>query len=88
MWKINNVSNQNIKVAVAKNNTTTIGVILEPNQFCVSDSRMTSSLDAQSKRNFVNIEESYSNDLGLNLCEAYNLSDVDEARQKAIDYKG
>jgi hypothetical protein len=88
MWKINNSSNQNIKIAVAKNNTTTIGVILGPNQFCVSDSRMTSSLDAQSKRNFVTIEENYSNTLGLNLCEAYNLSDVDEARQKAIDYKG
>ena len=88
MWKINNSSNQNIKIAVAKNNTTTIGVILGPNQFCVSDSRMTSSLDAQSKRNFVTIEENYSNNLGLNLCEAYNLSDVDEARQKAIDYKG
>lgn len=88
MWKINNSSNQNIKIAVAKNNTTTIGVILGPNQFCVSDSRMTSSLDAQSKRNFVTIEENYSNTLGLNLCEAYNLSGVDEARQKAIDYKG
>lgn len=88
MWKINNTSNQNIKVAVAKNNTTTIGVILAPNQFCVSDSRMTSSLDAQSKRNFISIDQDYSNNLGLNLCEAYNLSDVDEARQQAIEYKG
>lgn len=88
MWKIINKSNQNIKIAVAKNNTTTIGVILAPNQFCVSDSRMTSSLDAQTKRNFVYIEEDYANNLGLNLCEAYNLSDVDEARQQAIEYKG
>ena len=88
MWKINNTSNQNIKVAVAKNNTITIGVILAPGQFCVADSRMTSSLDAQSKRGFVSIEENYSNPLDLNLCESYNLSDVDEARQQAIDYKG
>lgn len=88
MWKINNISNQNIKIAVAKNNTTTIGIILAPNQFCVSDSRMTTSLDAQNKRSFITIEEDYSNDLGLSLCEAHNLSDVDEARKKAIDYKG
>lgn len=88
MWKIINKSDQNIKIAVAKNNTTTIGVILAPNQFCVSDSRMTSSLDAQAKRNFISIEEDYSNSLGLNLCEAYNLSDVDEARQQAMEYKG
>ena len=52
MWKITNTSNpaQNIKIAVAKTNTVTIGVILEPNQFCVTDSRMTSSIDAQSRR--------------------------------------
>jgi hypothetical protein len=90
MWKITNISNpaQNIKIAVAKNNTITTGVILAPNQFCVSDSRMTSSIDAQHKRNFIAIEENYSNSLDLNLCEAYNLSDVDEARKQAIDYKG
>ena len=57
MWKITNNSKpgQNIKIAVAKNNTTTIGVILEPDHFCISDSRMTSSIDAQSKRNFITI---------------------------------
>jgi hypothetical protein len=90
MWKIINNSTpaQNIKIAVAKNNTTTIGVILGPNQFCISDSRMTSSIDAQSKRNFITIEENYTNDLGLELCQAYNGSDVDEARKQAEEYKG
>lgn len=90
MWKITNNSNpgQNIKIAVAKNNTTTIGVILEPNQFCITDSRMTSSIDAQSKRNFISIEKDYKNDLDLELCQAYNITDLDEARQQAVDYKG
>jgi hypothetical protein len=90
MWKITNNSKpgQNIKIAVAKNNTTTIGVILEPDHFCISDSRMTSSIDAQSKRNFITIEENYTNDLGLELCKSYSESNIDEARKQAEEYKG
>ncbi len=90
MWKITNTSNpaQNIKIAVAKNNVTTIGVILEPNQFCITDSRMTSSVDAQTKRKFIAIEQDYKNDLELELCQAYNLSELDDARKKAEEYKG
>lgn len=91
MWKITNISNERIKVALAKNNTTTIGVILDPNQFCVCDSRMTSSLDAQSKRKFLEIETEYSNTLNLELCLAYDISSysgIDEARKQAEEYKG
>ncbi len=90
MWKITNTSNpaQNIKIAVAKTNTITIGVILEPNQFCVTDSRMTSSIDAQSRRNFITVDENYTNDLSLELCQAYNVSELEQARKQAEDYKG
>ncbi len=87
MWKITNISNpsQNIKIAVAKSNTETVGVILEPNQFCLVDDRITSSMDAQRRRNFISIEENANNPLNLNICEAYN---IDEARKQALDYKG
>ena len=90
MWKITNVSEtkQNIKIAVAKDNVTTIGVILEPNQFCISDSRMTSSIDAQRRRNFIDVDENYVNNLSLELCKSYDLSDLDEAIKQAVDYKG
>ena len=90
MWKITNTSNpaQNIKIAVAKTNTVTIGVILKPNQFCVTDSRMTSSIDAQSRRKFITVDENYTNDLNLELCYAYNVSELEQARKQAEDYKG
>jgi hypothetical protein len=90
MWKITNISNpaQNIKIAVAKDNTTTVGVILQPGQFCITDSRMTTSIDAQTKRSFISVEEDYANELGLELCKNYDLSDVDEARKQAEEYKG
>jgi len=91
MWKITNISQERIKVALAKNNITTVGVILDPNQFCICDSRMTSSLDAQSKRKFLDVETEYSNTLSLELCVAYDISSstsVDEARKQAEEYKG
>ena len=90
MWKITNTSNpaQNVKIAVAKTNTVTIGVILKPNQFCVTDSRMTSSIDAQSRRKFISVDENYTNDLNLELCQAYNVSELEQARKQAEDYKG
>jgi len=90
MWKITNTSKpaQNIKIAVAKNNTITVGVILEPNQFCVTDSRITSSIDAQSRRKFITVDENYTNDLNLELCHAYNVSELEQARKQAEDYKG
>ena len=49
---------------------------------------MTSSLDAQSRRNFILIEEGYVNELNLSLCESHNYSDVEEARKQAEEYKG
>ena len=35
-----------------------------------------------------NVEENYTNELGLELCQNYDLSDVDEARKQAEEYKG
>ena len=85
-WKIQNISDVDVKVAVAKTNTITNGVILKPGQFCVCDSRLTSSLDAQRRRNFISINEDYSNDYKLNLCEAYNESDISDAEKAAKGY--
>lgn len=90
MWKITNIAKipQDIKLAVAKNNTTTVGVILKPGQFCLVDDRITSSMDAQRRRNFISIEKNFDNGLKLNLCEAYDPSEIEKARQQATDYKG
>lgn len=89
MWKVTNISNpgQDIKIAAKKGNDT-VGVILKPNQFCLVDSQMTSAMDAQRRRHFISVEEGLENNLKLNLCEAYDIVSVDEARQQAVDYKG
>lgn len=86
LWKIKNKSEQQIKVAIAKSNITTVGVILQPGQFAICDSRMTSSMDAQRRRNYIEIEENYSNVYKLNLCEAYSEDDLKNAIKQVDEY--
>lgn len=78
MWKIENISNVPVKLAVAKSNQVTIGLFLKPGEFCVCDSRMTASVDAQERRKLIKVDRGYTNDLKLNLCEAYNMTKAEK----------
>jgi hypothetical protein len=86
IWKIKNVSDIQVKVAVAAKNTVTKGVILEPGQFCLSEGRMTRSIDAQEKRRFISVEREFDNSDNLNLAEAYDMSELDIAKEKTDEY--
>ena len=86
MWKIKNISTAPVKFAAAKSNEVTIGLILKPGEFCICDSRMTASIDAQSRRSFIQIEKNYSNDFKLKLCECYSESKLTQAAKEADDY--
>jgi hypothetical protein len=87
MWKIKNISSSPVKVAVAKTNTTTIGVILKPDEFCIADSRMTTTIDIQERRKLIEVDRGFNNDLNLQLCECYNESSLTEASKAVNDYK-
>lgn len=85
MWKIKNISDAPVKIAAARTNQT-IGVILKVGDFCISDSRMTTSIDAQERRNLIEIDRNFDNELKLQLCECYNESDLNKAAKEADDY--
>ena len=86
MWKIKNISTAPVKLAAAKSNTVTIGVILKPGEFTICDSRMTASIDAQSRRKLISIDKNFDNDLKLQLCEAYSESKLAQATKETDDY--
>jgi len=86
MWKIKNTTNSPVKLAVAKSNTVTLGLFLKPGEFCVCDSRMTASIDAQERRKLIEIDRSYSNDMKLKLCETYNESALVKAAEETKNY--
>ena len=86
MWKIKNISNAPVKLAAARTNQVTVGVILKVGEFCISDSRMTTSIDAQERRKLIEIDRNFNNELKLQLCECYNESSLNKAAKEADDY--
>lgn len=86
-WKIKNISKVKVPVAIATGSSTSKGVILESGQFCIGEGRITSSLDAQVRRRFLQIEKNFDNSiLELKMGEAYNESEFTIASQDVSDY--
>lgn len=86
MWKIKNTSKITVKMAVAKSHLQTLGVFLKPGEFCICDSRMTASIDAQERRKLIEVDRNFSNDLKLKLCEAYNEDALSKASEEVDKY--
>ena len=75
LWKITNTSNRQIKIAVAISSHAAPGVILQPEQFCLSTQQMTAPIDAQIKRGFIEVFKEFDNSvMKLKLATAYNES--------------
>ena len=85
-WKIKNVSGQAVKVAVITSSTSSKGVLLQPNEFCLGKPQMTSVIDAQRRRSLVSIDESFDNsDLNLELGKAISESELTQARMSKLE---
>jgi hypothetical protein len=86
-WKIKNTSEQSIKVSVATSSNSSPGIILKPGQFCISEGRMTTPLDAQNRRGYLLIEKDFDNSqLNLSLGKAFDESDLDKAKEAVKGY--
>ncbi len=88
IWKIKNTSHVNVPVAVAMSSSASKGVILEPGQFCLGEGRITASLDAQTRRRFVEIvDKDYDNSISeLKFGEAYEDNVIQAAIENTTNY--
>ena len=85
-WKITNISNKQVKVAVATSSHAAPGVILQPEQFCISIDQMTAPIDAQKRRQLVEVEKDFDNsELNLDLATAYDESILDEKVEVVVE---
>jgi hypothetical protein len=99
-WRIINNSNQNVKIACKTESFASKGIILQPNEFCISESQLTSSLDAQERRGFIKVDRNFDNSkLNLEFVKVYredelvamlkeieNKSDFEKAAENAEKY--
>lgn len=92
-WKIKNIHNEAVKIAVGTSSSSSKGIILQPGELCLCQPQTTASIDAQRRRGFIEINENYDNsefnfNLGDTLSEAafIKTSKMEEAEKNAIEY--
>ncbi len=86
IWKIKNITDNQVKISVALSSTQAPGIILQKGQFCLSINQMTAPLDKQHKTGFVSIEKEFDNVQGLDLAKAYDSTILDEIQEKTQKY--
>ena len=74
IWKIEhtNKSTEGVKIAIGISSNESRGIILKAGEFVLAQEQPTASLDSQTRRGYVRVEEFDNSSLHLNLGEAYN----------------
>jgi hypothetical protein len=86
-WKIKNISKTNVKVSVATSSNSSPGLILKPGQFCISEAKMTSPLDAQMRRGYLNVDKNFDNSVvKLSMGKPFDESDLDKAKEAVKEF--
>lgn len=87
VWKITNTGKkERVKFTIAIASNKSPGVFLEKDEYILSQKRMTTMLDAQVKRGYVNIEE-ITQPTGIPIGEVVKMNDDQYAAKKVQDYK-
>ena len=74
-WKIENASNQRVKLVVNLGPGSSRGLLLNPGQFCIAQAKKTPTIDAQIRRKLLSIDEIFDNSIfNFNMGEVYDLS--------------
>ncbi len=88
-WKIENKSQEKIKITVRTATTRVIGLFLEPNKFVVAMPQITAQLDAQTRRGYISIEDNFDNSyFNLTLGEQYEIGTIEKIKKDSQSYIG
>ena len=89
LWKIKNIAHppQKIKLTVVLSSTTSPGIILNPEQFCLSQKdTLTATMDMQKRRNYIEIKDFDNSELNLPIGKAFDESELDKATSYTEQY--
>ena len=94
-WKIQNISEGNVKVSMILSSTTSKGIILKPGEFCIAAPHATSSMGMQATRRLIEVDKTFNNDdygfemgeaIHESVLEALKLSKLEKAKKDAGEY--
>jgi hypothetical protein len=84
-WKIKNITNSPVKVAIALGGANNPGLILNPGEIVLSIDRLTAPLDAQERRGVVSIDRNFDNST-LKLPLGNVMIDIEDAIKNVEGY--
>lgn len=89
IWKITNTGKkEKVKFTLAIASNKSPGVFLAADEYILSQPRMTTMLDAQEKRGYVEIDRQFKNVDNLPLGVPIKMTASELAKKQVSDYKG
>lgn len=87
IWKIKNTTDSPVKISIALGGANNPGIILNPGEMILSIDRLTGPLDAQERRNKIEIDRNFDNS-ELNLPLGQAMKDIEVAINDVEKYFG
>lgn len=91
-WKIKNICNQAVKLVISTSQKSSVGLKLEPGEFVISLPKQTPAMDAQMRRQVINVDRQFDNEIyEFEMGKTYSQTEFDEkemeiAAKKAEQY--
>ena len=85
IWKIENISKQQVKLTISLGGNNNPGFILKPGEIILSKDRLTAPLDAQERRGIIEIDKDFNNS-ELNLPLGKIMKSIEGAIKDVDDY--
>lgn len=85
-WKISNLSNRSAKLIVSLSQNQSKGLLLQPGEFCVARNTQTPVMDAQIRRNLVEVDKSFDNEkYKLEVGKVYSITYLNQLVEEEND---
>lgn len=80
-WKLTNKCSSKVRLAVTIGPAQSLGLILNPGDSVMCNPQRTPSMDAQIRRNFVDLDSNFDNDMyGMELGKVYTQTELDQKK--------
>jgi len=86
-WKIKNITENPVKLAIALGANKNPGIILKPGEMVLSIAKLTAPLDAQERRGVVEVDRAFDKSK-LNLPLGKAMIDIEAAIKNVENYSG
>lgn len=80
-WKLTNKCSSKVRFVVTVGPAQSVGLILNPGDSVMCNPQRTPSMDAQIRRNFIELDKNFDNDMyGMELGKVYTQAELDQKK--------